>query len=129
MKPHTHNKEEVYIFSKGNGCAVADETFYPVGSGEVACIPPDALHSVVNESEGEPERAAFWWDIAEPRDRNGGHVREEHTDECSVFNDRQWFLTSYDLSLYRGNPCQSGRSGLKRPAGKKSIDKPAADGI
>ncbi len=36
MEPHTHHKEEVYIFTKGNGYVVVDETFYPVGPGDVA---------------------------------------------------------------------------------------------
>ena len=52
MEPHTHHKEEVYIFTKGNGCVVVDGMRYPVAPGDVAYIPPDALHSVVNEAEG-----------------------------------------------------------------------------
>ena len=47
-----------------------DGTRYPVGPGDVAYIPPDALHSVVNEAEGVLEWAAFWWVIMAPRDRN-----------------------------------------------------------
>ena len=88
MEPHTHHKEEVYIFTRGNGYVVVDETFYPVGPGDVAYIPPDSLHSVVNESEGELEWAAFWWDIMEPQARNGRSTRKEDPDECNVFNDR-----------------------------------------
>ena len=82
MEPHTHHKEEVYIFTKGNGFVVVD------GPGDVAYIPPDALHSVVNESDGELEWAAFWWDIMEPQARNGRPTGEEDPDECNVFNDR-----------------------------------------
>ena len=59
MEPHTHHKEEVYIFTKGDGYVVVDGKRYPVGSGDVAFIPPDALHSVVNEAEGELTWAAF----------------------------------------------------------------------
>ena len=88
MEPHTHHKEEVYIFTKGNGYVVVDDVFYPVGPGDVAYIPPDALHSVVNESEGELEWAAFWWDIVAPQNRNGGFAGEEDPNECNVFNDR-----------------------------------------
>ncbi len=87
MEPHTHNKEEVYIFTKGNGYVVVDEVFYPVGPGDVAYIPPDALHSVVNEAEGELEWVAFWWNILAPRDMNGSTTKED-PDECNVFNDR-----------------------------------------
>ncbi len=87
MEPHTHHKEEVYIFTKGNGYVVVDGTRYPVGPGDVAYIPPDAFHSVVNESEGELEWAAFWWGIMTPQNKNGG-TSEEDPNECNVFNDR-----------------------------------------
>ena len=70
MEAHTHHKEEVYIFTKGNGYVIVDGTRYPVGPGDVAYIPPDVLHSVVNESDGELEWAAFWWDIIVPQNRN-----------------------------------------------------------
>ena len=63
MEPHRHHKEEVYIFTKGNGSVMVDGIRYPVGPGDVAYIPPDALHSVVNGSAGELVWAAFWWDI------------------------------------------------------------------
>jgi Mannose-6-phosphate isomerase len=88
MEPHTHHKEEVYIFTKGNGYVVVDDAFYPVGPGDVAYIPPDSLHSVINESEGELMWAAFWWDFIAPRERNGSPDKEENHDECDVFNDR-----------------------------------------
>ena len=87
MEPHTHHKEEIYIFTKGNGYVVVDDAFYPVGPGDVAYIPPDSLHSVVNESDGELEWAAFWWDIMTPREKNGSPAKED-PDECDVFNDR-----------------------------------------
>ena len=88
MEPHTHHKEEVYIFTKGKGYIVVDGTRYPVSPGDVAYIPPDALHSVVNEAEGVLEWAAFWWDIITPRDRSGSAANEEDPNECNVFNDR-----------------------------------------
>ena len=88
VEPHTHHKEEVYIFTKGNGFFVVDGTRYPVSPGDVANIPPDALHSVVNETEGELTWAAFWWDIMAPQERNGSPAGEENHAECDVFNDR-----------------------------------------
>ena len=87
MEPHMHHKEEVYVFTKGSGFVVVDGTRYPVRPGDVAYIPPDALHSIVNEAEGELEWAAFWWDIIAPRERNGSPAKED-PDECNVFNDR-----------------------------------------
>ncbi|MBR0463515.1 MAG: cupin domain-containing protein [Clostridia bacterium] len=65
MEPHTHHKEEIYIFTKGNGFVKVDGVRYPVGPGDVAYIPPDALHSVLNEGQGVLEWAAFWWIIME----------------------------------------------------------------
>ena len=76
------------IFTKGSGFVEVDGARYPVGPGDVVRIPPDALHSVVNEAEGELEWAAFWWDIIAPREKNGSPVKEEDTNECNVFNDR-----------------------------------------
>ena len=88
MEPHTHHKEEVYIFIKGNGYVVVDDAFYPVGPDDVVHIPPDALHSVVNEDEGELMWAAFWWDIIAPKAEDRNRVGEEDLNECSIFNDR-----------------------------------------
>ena len=88
MEPHTHHREEVYIFTQGNGYVVVDEVFYPVGPGDVAYIPPDALHSVVNETEDELMWAAFWWDIVAPRNKDGSPAGEEDPEQCNVFNDR-----------------------------------------
>ena len=87
METHKHHKEEVYVFTKGNGYVVVNGTRYPVGPGDVAYIPPDALHSVANETENELEWAAFWWDIMATQ-RNGSPAGGEDPDACNVFNDR-----------------------------------------
>ena len=58
MEPHSHHKEEVYLFIRGEGFAVIDGTRYPVKAGDVVRIPPDATHSVVNESDGTIHHAA-----------------------------------------------------------------------
>ncbi len=88
MEEHRHHKEEVYIFTKGSGYVVVDGTRYAVGPGDVAYIPPDALHSVVNETEDEIMWAAFWWDIVAPRNKDGSPAGEEDPEQCNVFNDR-----------------------------------------
>ena len=87
MEPHKHHKEEIYIFTKGSGCVVVDGTRYPVSPGDVAYIPPDALHSVVNEKAEALEWAAFWWEITSPMNNNGNPA-EEDPEECNIFNDR-----------------------------------------
>ena len=63
MEPHSHPTEEVYIFTHGNGFVVVDGTRYPVGPGDVSYIPPDAVHSVVNEADAPLQWAAYWWDV------------------------------------------------------------------
>ena len=88
MEAHQHHKEEVYVFTKGNGYVVVDNVFYPVSPGDVAYIPPDALHSVVNEKAEALEWAAFWWEIVAPRTREGSPTGEEDPEQCNVFNDR-----------------------------------------
>ncbi len=65
MEPHTHYKEEVYLFIRGEGFVVVDGQRYPVRSGDVAYVPPGALHSVANEARGELLWAAFWWPVLE----------------------------------------------------------------
>ena len=65
MEPHQHHTEEVYIFTHGNGYVVVDGVRYAVGPGDVAYIPPDAMHSVVNEEDGILQWAAYWWKIME----------------------------------------------------------------
>ena len=65
MEPHTHYKEEVYLFIRGEGFAVVDGVRHPVRAGDVVYVPPGALHSVANERAGELLWAAFWWPVLE----------------------------------------------------------------
>ena len=65
MEPHRHHKEEVYLFVRGEGFVSVDGQRYPVKAGDVAYIPPDALHSVANETPEELLWAAFWWPVSE----------------------------------------------------------------
>ena len=88
MEAHKHHKEEVYIFTKGSGFVIVDGVRYPVGPGSVAYIPPDAVHSVVNEKAEELMWAALWWDISVPHAGNSNPASEEDPEECNIFNDR-----------------------------------------
>ena len=63
MEPHSHHKEEVYLFICGEGFAVIDGTRYPVKPGDVVRVPPDATHSVINEADAQLLWAAFWWEL------------------------------------------------------------------
>ena len=61
MEPHSHPTHEIYIFTNGEGFVSVDGVRYAVKPGSVAYIPPDAVHSVINEREEELLWAAFWW--------------------------------------------------------------------
>lgn len=63
MDTHRHHTEEIYLFIKGEGFAVVDGNKIPVKPGDVVHIPPDALHTVINEKNAELQWAAFWWPI------------------------------------------------------------------
>ncbi len=63
MERHSHHKEEVYFFFAGHGYVVVGEERQPVGPGDVVEIPPDALHTVGNESDAQLLWAALWWDV------------------------------------------------------------------
>ena len=61
MEPHNHPTEEVYIFTHGEGFVTVDGQKYAVGPGDVAYIPPNAMHSVINEADAPLQWAAYWW--------------------------------------------------------------------
>ena len=62
MDVHKHPTEEVYFFFRGNGAVMVDGEKRRVFPGDVVEIPPDSMHTVINESDGELLWAAFWWD-------------------------------------------------------------------
>lgn len=64
MDAHRHHTEEIYLFFKGEGFVLIDDEKLSVTTGDVVRIPPDALHTVVNEKNGELLWAAFWWPVA-----------------------------------------------------------------
>ncbi|MHB1154207.1 MAG: cupin domain-containing protein [Eubacteriales bacterium] len=63
MDAHRHHTEEIYLFFKGEGFVVIDDGKFAVTTGDVVRIPPDALHSVINEKDAELLWAAFWWPV------------------------------------------------------------------
>ena len=63
MDAHRHHTEEIYLFFKGEGFVAIDGEKSAVTTGDVVRIPPDALHSVINEKDSELLWAAFWWPI------------------------------------------------------------------
>ena len=63
MEAHRHYKEEVYFFFDGEGYVVVDGEKQPVGPGDVVEVPPDAVHTVGNESDQPLLWAALWWNV------------------------------------------------------------------
>jgi len=62
MEVHSHPTEEVYFFFKGNGFVEVDGERMPTAPGDVAYIPPNAMHTVINEENAELLWAALWWE-------------------------------------------------------------------
>ncbi len=62
MEGHTHSTEEVYFFHRGRGTVIVGDEERPVSPGEVVAIPPDAYHTVRNDSDGELLWFALWWE-------------------------------------------------------------------
>lgn len=65
MEYHSHHKEEVYFFFKGNGFVRIDGVETPVVPGDVVRVPPDSMHTVVNRENAELLWAALWWPVKE----------------------------------------------------------------
>lgn len=65
MDAHRHRSEEIYLFFKGEGFVSLDGERIAVIPGDVVRVPPDALHTVINEQDAPLLWAAFWWPVAE----------------------------------------------------------------
>ena len=65
MEAHSHETEEVYLFFKGEGVVMVAGEEHRLRPGDVVNIPPDAIHSVRNESAEPLLWAAFWWPAPE----------------------------------------------------------------
>ena len=61
MEGHTHPTQEIYFFHQGQGVVVVGDEQRPVSPGDVVDIPPDAYHTVRNDSDGELLWFALWW--------------------------------------------------------------------
>ncbi|MHB0857836.1 MAG: cupin domain-containing protein [Anaerolineae bacterium] len=62
MEGHQHPTEEVYMFQQGKGVVVVGDEEKAVQPGEVVEIPPDAYHTVRNDSDAPLLWFALWWD-------------------------------------------------------------------
>jgi methionyl-tRNA synthetase len=61
MDGHTHPNMEVYFFHAGTGVVVVGTEERAVSAGDWVEIPPDAYHTVRNNSDGELLWFALWW--------------------------------------------------------------------
>ena len=66
MEIHKHAKDEIYFFFKGNGFVMVGDEKQAVAPGDVIFIPPNELHTVINEEHAELLWAALWWDVKAP---------------------------------------------------------------
>lgn len=62
MEAHKHPHSEIYIIFSGHGFIEIDGEKAPVNAGDVVCIPPDSLHSMICGNSGDFLWAAFWWE-------------------------------------------------------------------
>lgn len=62
MDGHAHPTQEIYFFHRGTGVVVIDDEEQTVSPGDVVDIPPNAYHTVRNESEEELLWFALWWE-------------------------------------------------------------------
>ena len=62
MEEHAHPTDEIYTVFSGKGfCHINGERF-PVVSGDVVIIPPNAVHTMECEDGDSLLWAAFWWE-------------------------------------------------------------------
>jgi methionyl-tRNA synthetase len=61
MEGHAHPTEEVYFFHQGQGVVVVGDEERPVAPGTWVEIPPNANHTVRNDSDGDLLWFALWW--------------------------------------------------------------------
>lgn len=62
MEGHRHPTEEIYFFHQGRGVVVVGNEERPTSPGDVVEIPPDAYHTVRNDSDSELLWFALWWE-------------------------------------------------------------------
>lgn len=51
QRPHDHPSEQVYMITAGRGRMLVEEEEREVGSGELVCVPPGAVHGIENTSQ------------------------------------------------------------------------------
>ena len=49
---HLHeDREQVYYFTDGSAKMKIDDVIYPVKNGDAVCVPPNARHQLINDSD------------------------------------------------------------------------------
>lgn len=57
LAPHDHNSDEFYYLIRGSGIVTIDGEDRSVSVGDLIHIPPNAVHSITDTSEGDGMRA------------------------------------------------------------------------
>src|SRR5262249_10579161 len=52
QKPHSHEPQQVYVITRGQGRMMVGEEGHDVHEGQLVFIPPDVEHAIVNTGDG-----------------------------------------------------------------------------
>ncbi|MBB4233344.1 cupin domain-containing protein [Rhizobium mongolense] len=68
--PHSHDEDETFIITSGQGLMSVDDETEPVGKGDVIFLPRNCRHTIQNASNIEPlEFLTIWWGSPEANAR------------------------------------------------------------
>jgi mannose-6-phosphate isomerase-like protein (cupin superfamily) len=60
--PHAHHEYEIFIAMSGRAALVVDGSRYEFVAGDIAHLPPESTHNVVNDHAADFEYYGIWWD-------------------------------------------------------------------
>jgi mannose-6-phosphate isomerase-like protein (cupin superfamily) len=60
--PHSHHEYEIFIAMTGQATLVVDDERRRFEAGDIAHMRPGSTHYVINDSPGDFEFYAIWWD-------------------------------------------------------------------
>nr|WP_322769434.1 cupin domain-containing protein [Frankia sp. Cr1] len=61
---HTHHEHEIFIAMRGRSTLVVDDERHEFTEGDIAHLPPECIHQVVNDDAEDFEYYGIWWDSA-----------------------------------------------------------------
>jgi len=61
-EPHSHHEYEIFIATAGTAIVEADGERRPFKVGDVAFMPPNSYHTVINDGDVDFIFYSVWWD-------------------------------------------------------------------